>query len=175
MSGQELIPIVPAVPTLEMPTLDSAELAAVAGRLASFAHRWSSMAAPHPDRRWFRQLHRDDVHDVWLLGWDQAQGIELHDHGGSSGAFCVVTGRLLEASTDRITRRVVEREQVGPGDVRAFDADYVHDLVNPGPGAAVSIHVYSQPLRSMTFYDDRPATFLRPLRTEAADVPEAAA
>jgi Cysteine dioxygenase type I len=161
------------VTTLDVPTrtLDPAELGAVAGRLASFANRWSAMASPHPDRRWFRQLHRDDVHDVWLLGWDQAQGIELHDHGGSAGAFCVVTGRLLEASTDRVTRRRVERERVGLGDVRAFDADHVHDLVNPGPGAAVSIHVYSPPLRAMTFYDDAPGTFLTPVRTEAADSP----
>ena len=45
--------MVPAESALEIPapTLDPAELGAVAGRLASFANRWSAMAAPHPDRR----------------------------------------------------------------------------------------------------------------------------
>jgi predicted metal-dependent enzyme (double-stranded beta helix superfamily) len=168
--------MVPAVSTLEIPTptptLDPAELGAVAGRLASFANRWSAMAAPHPDRRWYARLHRDAAHDVWLLGWDQAQGIDLHDHGGSSGAFCVVTGRLVEAYTDRTTQPFVQRRQVGKGEVLAFAPDHVHDLTNPGPGAAVSIHVYSPPLQTMTFYDDAPGTFLSRLRTEPADSPE---
>ena len=102
--------MVPGVPALEVPapTLDPAELAAVAGRLASFANRWSALAAPHPDRRWYARLHRDADYDVWLLGWDRAQGIDLHDHGGSAGAFCVVTGRRMK-SAEKFMRRAPSR------------------------------------------------------------------
>src|SRR5205807_1953050 len=130
LSGRELIRMVPGVPPLEVPapTLDPAELAAVAGRLASFANRWSALAAPHPDRRWYARLHRDTDHEVWLLGWDRAQGIDLHDHGGSAGAFCVVTGRLVESYTDRTSQRLVRHRHVGPGEVLAFGPDHVHDL-----------------------------------------------
>ena len=161
-------PLAPPVALL----LDPAELAAIAGRLASIANRWSKLAAPHPDRRWYARLHRDAAHDVWLLGWDHAQGIELHDHGGSSGAFCVVTGRLVEAYTDRTTRPLLRRRPVGTGEVLAFGPDHVHDLSNPGPGAAISIHVYSPPLETMTFYDDGPGAFLARLRTDPTDSPE---
>ena len=166
--------MVPGVLALDVPapTLDPAELAAVAGRLASFAHRWSALAAPHPDRRWYARLHRDADHDVWLLGWDRAQGIDLHDHGGSAGAFCVVMGRLVEAYTDRTSQCLVRRRHVGPGEVLAFGPDHVHDLANPGPDVAISLHVYSPPLQTMTFYDDAPGTFLSRLRTEPADTPE---
>jgi hypothetical protein len=33
----------------------------------------------------------------------------------------------------------------------------------------VSVHVYSPPLSSMTFYDDRRDAFLVPLRTDAVE------
>ena len=112
--------MVPAVSTLEIPapTLDPAELGAVAGRLASFANRWSAMAAPHPDRRWYARLHRDAAHDVWLLGWDQAQGIDLHDHGGSCGAFCVAPQR-----STRVRRCFEDRGQPRSGGQVADDRD----------------------------------------------------
>jgi len=173
LSGREFNRTVSAVTTLEVPapTLDPAELAAIAARLASFAHRWSTLAAPHPDQRWFRRLHRDEAHDVWLLGWDRAQGIDLHDHGGSAGAFYVVTGRLVEAYTDRTAQHLVRCRRVGPGAVLAFGPDHVHDLANPGPEVAISLHVYSPPLQTMTFYDDGPGTFLARVRTEPADTP----
>ena len=163
--------MVPGVPALEVPapTLDPAELAAVAGRLASFANRWSAMAAPHPDRRWYARLHREAAHDVWLLGWDQAQGIDLHDHGGSRGAFHVVEGTLVEAHTDLADPAPLRTLPVGTGEGRQLPATRVHQVWNPGPGQAVSVHVYSPPLSSMTFYDDRPAAFLVPLRTDAVE------
>jgi predicted metal-dependent enzyme (double-stranded beta helix superfamily) len=126
------------------------------------------LAAPDPDRRWYQRLHHEAAYDVWLLGWDHAQGIELHDDGGSAGAFCVVTGELVEAYTDLESQRPVQSRRVRPGKVLPFGPDHVHDLVNPGPGVAISVHAYSPPLSTMTFYDDAPGTFLARVRTEAA-------
>ena len=37
--------------------------------------------------RWFRRLSITDDYDVWLIGWYGRQGVDLHDHGGSSGAL----------------------------------------------------------------------------------------
>ena len=51
--------------------------------------------------------------------------------------------------------------------MRAFEAGHRHDVVNEGPGPAMSVHVYSPPLTTMTFYghDDEP------VRTETIDLP----
>src|SRR5258707_12756842 len=47
--------------------------------------------------RWHRRLYRDARVDVWLISWLPTQGTQLHDHGGSAGAFTVVEGALTEA------------------------------------------------------------------------------
>lgn len=126
------------------------------------------MVKPEPDRRWYTRLHLDGAYDVWLLGWDRAQGIDLHDHGGSAGAFCVIEGELVEAYTDRQAQGRVRRRHLAAGETVSFGAHHVHDLLNPGSGVAVTVHAYSPPLATMTFYDDAPGTFLSRLRTESA-------
>jgi hypothetical protein len=52
-------------------------------------------------------------------------------------------------------------------------AGAVHDLVNPAPTPALSVHVYAPRLTHMTYYDHRPSGFLRPLRTQALAVGQA--
>ena len=54
------------------------------------------------DERWFTRLHGDDELDVWLISWVPDKSTELHDHGGSKGAFHVVDGTLLEAHSDLV-------------------------------------------------------------------------
>ncbi len=49
------------------------------------------------NERWHQRLYRDQRVDVWLISWLPTQGTQLHDHGGSSGAFTVLTGTLTEA------------------------------------------------------------------------------
>ena len=146
--------------------LDPAELGAIVGRLFSFANRWSEIAKPDPERRWHAHLHVENSYDVWLLGWDHAQGIDLHDHGGSAGAFCVIKGRLIEAHIDPRSSGRTQRRHVEAGETVSFGANHVHDLLNPGPAVAISVHAYSPPLSTMTFYDDAPGTFLARVRTE---------
>jgi hypothetical protein len=45
------------------------------------------------------------------------------------------------------------RREVPPGRPIPVASHAVHDVVNAGTCHATSIHVYSPPLRSMTFYD----------------------
>src|SRR5579875_3546482 len=49
------------------------------------------------NERWHQRLYRDRRVDVWLISWLPAQGTQLHDHGGSSGAFTILEGSLDEA------------------------------------------------------------------------------
>lgn len=125
-----------------------------------------------PDERWHQRLYRDRRVDVWLISWLPSQGTQLHDHGGSSGAFTVLTGELAEAiyrpggpMQDRVRRA---GESVG------FGSRYVHDVRNLSDAPAVSVHAYSAPLTTMNFYDVEPDGSLNRLLSMATDDPEPA-
>jgi hypothetical protein len=117
-------------------------------------------------RRCARLLHTP-AYEAWVIAWEAAAHFELHDHGGSQGAFHVVEGALVELHTDLTEPAPLRTLPIGTGEGRQVPATRVHRVWNPGPGRAVSVHVYSAPLSSMTFYDDRPDAFLVPLRTDA--------
>jgi predicted metal-dependent enzyme (double-stranded beta helix superfamily) len=115
-------------------------------------HRWTEGAG----RRYARLLETSS-YDVWLIVWSPSSGVDLHDHGGSEGAFIVATGRLIETYTDLVRRHPVRSRVVNAGGAIAIPATRVHQVSNPGPGEAVSVHVYSPPLAPMTFFDLSPS------------------
>jgi hypothetical protein len=127
------------------------------------------------DVRWHQRIYRDSSVDVWLITWLPSQGTQLHDHGGSAGSFTVVSGELAEAVYARTGQNTGElQEQTRPaGCSIGFDARYVHDVRNMSQAPAVSVHAYSLPLTSMTYYDlvDRS---LERVATLATDDPEPA-
>jgi hypothetical protein len=141
---------------------------ALAGLATTAARRLARSWAPPtlvPTGRWHVRLRLDEDHDVWLLGWGPGAGIDLHDHGDAAGALSVVHGRLVEhraAVGAEPTRRVVH-----PSEVATFALGDRHGVENPGRAAALSVHVYSPPLSSMSFYDERGSQ----LRQEAVDLP----
>ena len=92
--------IAPARPAFDAP-LSPAELLAITRELAQDHEQWRALAQHTPHERWFTRLAAHADHDVWLIGWDSYQGVDLHDHGGSSGALYVVDGELLETATRR--------------------------------------------------------------------------
>jgi hypothetical protein len=104
------------------------------------------------EQRWHQRIYRDHRVDVWLISWLPTQGTQLHDHGGSAGAFTVVSGALDEASLMPATGELRDRRRVAGGGA-AFDAQYIHDVRNLGDVPAVSVHAYSRPLTSMNYYD----------------------
>jgi len=102
-----------------------------------------------PHERWYTRLVAADDHEAWLLTWLPGQATDLHDHGGSAGAFTVLQGRLTEQTVDvRLTGR-----GYGPGATRHFGPHHVHRMVNAGTVPAVSVHVYSPALTRMTRYE----------------------
>ncbi|OLT17445.1 cysteine dioxygenase [Pseudonocardia sp. CNS-139] len=115
-----------------------------------------------PDRRWYRLLRSDDYVDVWLISWATEQTAELHDHAGSLGALTVVSGSLVEqrwAGDGLRSRRVVAGRGLG------FPLGHVHDVGNPAPEPAVSVHAYSPPLTAMSYYAVEPGGRLRRTRS----------
>ncbi|HEY3941057.1 MAG TPA: hypothetical protein VGL60_01120 [Acidimicrobiales bacterium] len=132
--------------------LSPVELLAIAHGFAGLARRWPGLANP-AERRW--SLVAATAHfEAFVIGWPAEGLLELHDHGGASGAIVVASGTLVETSVGRTpTDRTIQVTNVlHAGRHVAFEADRVHDVVNEGPDPATSVHVYSPALTSMTFY-----------------------
>lgn len=139
-----------------------------------YANEVSSGQYPYvdfdPDERWHQRIYRDRRVDVWLISWLPSQGTQLHDHGGSSGSFTVLSGRLTEAVVGGGRLRDRERDA---GESVGFGPHYVHDVRNLSEAPAVSVHAYSPPLTTMTYYDLE-AGRLEALASLATDEPEPA-
>jgi predicted metal-dependent enzyme (double-stranded beta helix superfamily) len=135
------------------------------------AAAWLAQAAPawedqpgvevgdgaEPRQRAYRLLVSSLHLEAWLICWPPGGRLELHDHGGASGALQVVRGRVQEAFLPGGASRVGHRE-LAAGDGVAFDGDYVHDVVNPGPALTTTVHVYGAASRSMSFYRLHPSS-----------------
>ena len=104
------------------------------------------------ENRWHVRLLCSAEVDLWLISWTAEQGTQLHDHGGSAGAFTVVEGRLEEAVWQPGRGALDDREH-STGDTVVFGEHYVHDVRNIREETTVSVHAYSPPLSSMRYYD----------------------
>jgi hypothetical protein len=131
-------------------------LALAAGYAADPA-RWPIAPRFNPVDRWYHRLTVADDHEVWLLTWLPGQGTELHDHGGSAGAFQVVEGTLTEdtVTSDNGPVRVAGRE-LGAGAGRRFGPRHIHRITNRSGRPAISVHVYGPALTTMTRYQVGP-------------------
>jgi hypothetical protein len=126
--------------------------------LVRLVHQWAPAVGNHAgsgqahDTRWWCRLELNDSYEVWLIAWDSDQSTTFHDHGPSSGAVKVISGSLIERRLQRDTAMISERE-IETGKVFAFGPDAVHDMHNADRGPSLSVHVYSPPLSTMTYFD----------------------
>lgn len=121
----------------------SAYLGRIAAQLAAGPEPLLPLACFDSRERWYGQLYAQPDHEAWLLSWLPGQRTGLHDHGGSAGAFTVVTGTLTETTVTlpaagQVTRRphLVTRT-LAAGRVRSFGPEHVHEIVNSGDQPAV--------------------------------------
>ncbi|GIF19759.1 putative metal-dependent enzyme (double-stranded beta helix superfamily) [Actinoplanes tereljensis] len=143
---------------------------AIATRFAATSDEWPVAPRFNPANRWYERLEVADDHEVWLLTWLPGQCTELHDHGGSAGAFHVFAGTLTEDTVSlpaggpaRITGR-----ELGEGAGRRFGTRHIHRITNRSSRPAVSIHVYGPALTTMTKYRIGAAGGLEVLTVEKA-------
>ncbi|GAB2477143.1 cysteine dioxygenase [Jatrophihabitans fulvus] len=164
--------------TVRMPSRSAAGRILPPAELAAFARYWADEVVagkyhPHIDydaeQRWHQRIYRDRRVDVWLISWLPTQGTQLHDHGGSSGAFTVLQGELTE--TVAAHGGLVDHRRTA-GSATRFGPRYVHDVRNLGDEPAISVHAYSAPLTAMNFYDLAEGRLER-IATLATDDPEA--
>ena len=125
---------------------------AIARAYAAAEDRWPVAPRFDPVDRWYHRLAVHDDYEVWLLTWLPGQGTDLHDHGGSAGAFHVHSGTLTEDTVSvgevpRITAR-----ELGDGAGRRFGSRHIHRITNRSNRPAISIHAYGPALSTMTKY-----------------------
>jgi hypothetical protein len=176
------------VSDLSTPSLNPVELLEFARFIAGEVRSCRYLVEYDEGRRWHQRLYRDQRVDLWLISWLPSQGTQLHDHGGSAGAFTVLSGELTEAiyqpavaasgrwpggpGPDSWPALVERRRPSGSG--AGFGRHYVHDVRNLSQAPAVSVHAYSPPLTSMSFYDFDDAGALRTLVSMPTEDPEPA-
>ena len=125
----------------------------IARLYASQPDDWPLAPRFDPTGRWYHRIHTGDDHEAWLLTWLPGQGTELHDHGGSAGAFVVVSGTLTElvaAETGNGIRLV--RNEFADGKGHRFGRHHIHQVTNESDRPAVSLHVYGPALTTMNRY-----------------------
>ncbi|MBP2476973.1 putative metal-dependent enzyme (double-stranded beta helix superfamily) [Crossiella equi] len=132
----------------------AAHPARIAIEVAADRSRWAHLLRYDPTERYTALLEKHGDQEIWIMSWLPGQRTELHDHGGATGAYTIVTGTLVE----RVARvadngRPVELvHALKEGQTRVFGPNYVHEVVNEGPDPAVSIHVFEQGRRPMPRY-----------------------
>jgi mannose-6-phosphate isomerase-like protein (cupin superfamily) len=133
--------------------------------------RWTSLLDPARAAAVLDPSQHEELAgaQVWLLSWLPGQGTPLHDHGRSAGAFAVAAGTLTERVVTRSPGPQLVTNDLTTGRVRWFGPRHVHQVRNDGAEPAVSIHVYTPPLRSMNTYRVEPTGLVR-TGTERAGV-----
>jgi hypothetical protein len=127
---------------------------ATATRYAADPDSWPVAPRFNAVDRWYHRLAQEPDHEVWLLTWLPGQGTDLHDHGGSAGAFHVFSGTLTEdtvATGADGSPRITARE-LGEGAGRRFGTRHIHRITNRSNRPAISIHAYGPALTTMTRY-----------------------
>ena len=130
-------------------------LEAIAAGLAAVTVPWELRNAETgdggvPTERQYSRVLSTPAYEAWVICWPSGGSLDLHDHGGSSGAFSIVSGELDEATIED-GATIVRRH--GPGATTGFGASHIHAVANRGTAMATSVHVYSPPLGSMSFYE----------------------
>lgn len=139
--------------------LTNAHPVRLAREFARDRRRWAHLLRYDPERRWFTRAEQTEEHEVWLMSWLPGQATDLHDHGGATGAFTVVSG-VLDERVVRGDGRAEALHTLQPGQSRVFGPNYVHQVRNDGPDPAVSVHVYRAARVPMTNYHLDPVTGL---------------
>jgi hypothetical protein len=94
-------------------------------------------------------LWRDEHSEAWLNLWWQPRDTGYHDHTGSCVGVYVIEGR---AWNEPLTvGEPPEAFEYGPGEMFCFPGEGIHRMDHQA--GAITIHVYSPPIRAIGHYD----------------------
>jgi predicted metal-dependent enzyme (double-stranded beta helix superfamily) len=139
--------------------LDETELLELAHALAERPELWQHLKVHDPETRTYAHVMQNDHLEAYLICWMDGHDTGFHDHDISRGALAVVQGEVRE---DRLTiggppsSRLLAR-----GQSVTFGAADIHRVQHSGDAPAVTLHVYSPPIRQMGQYEIEPGGTLK--------------
>lgn len=137
------------------------ELRTFAQWLTAERGRWEPLlaAAESGDARVYEQIWDDEYVNAWVIRWSEDADTGFHDHDASGAAIAVVSGRVRE---DRLTiGGTPYGREIDAGETFTVEPVAIHRVLHAGSGPAVTIHVYSPPLRRTGAYRLGPAGTLQ--------------
>lgn len=130
--------------------LSGPELEAFVAELADRPELWIHLVKHDASQRLFEELLSDDHLTAWLICWMNDHDTGFHDHDTSAGAVAIVGGRVHE---ERLAIGGAPRNRAfAAGESFHFSPADIHCVRHAGAGPAVTLHVYSPPLRRMGAY-----------------------
>ncbi|HEX3511035.1 MAG TPA: cysteine dioxygenase family protein [Solirubrobacteraceae bacterium] len=132
-------------------SLDGTELERFAAALAARVELWDGLVRHEPERRIYEELLADEHVTAWLICWMDDHDTGYHDHDDSGGAVAVIRGAVREQRL-AIGRRSRDRVFTA-GKTFHFTSADIHRVRHYGSEPAVTLHVYSPPLRRMGAYE----------------------
>ena len=144
---------------VEVPPLTVPELRALARELRANRDLWEPLVRVTPAERHYELLRQDERVMAWVISWMDDHDTGFHDHDRSAGAVAVARGRIREERL-RVGGPPASRV-LSAGDVLDFQASDIHRVAHEAGEPAVTIHVYSPPLRTMGAYIVEPSGALR--------------
>jgi hypothetical protein len=94
-------------------------------------------------------LWRDDHSEAWLNLWWQPRDTGYHDHDGSCVGVYVLAGRAWNEALTFGAGPLIR--DYAPGEAFSFPGDGIHRMDHEA--GAVTVHVYSPPIREIGYYE----------------------
>jgi hypothetical protein len=140
-----------AVPRPRGRDLSGPELETFVAELAAQPELWIDLVKHDSTQRVYSELLSDEHLTAWLICWMDDHDTGFHDHDVSAGAVAVVSGGVRE---QRLAIDGPPRNRAfAAGETFHFSPADIHRVRHSGVDPAVTLHVYSPPLRRMGAYE----------------------
>ena len=100
-----------------------------------------------------KRIYIDDEIEVLIITWGKNQEAKVHDHSENGCFLKVLEGSLEEnifsLNLDSMNKRILEKGNISYMDNKIG----LHSVINRLDEICVSIHIYSPPNHSTTFYE----------------------
>lgn len=100
---------------------------------------------------------------LWLLGWTESHGTEIHDHAESQVGLTILRGRIVENIYDLSGKRTNSRI-LNAREAIAAGTPYIHEVHGTAKSLElpdVSLHAYWPPLRTQTLFKPEGSTIVQ--------------
>ncbi len=106
-------------------------------------------------------IHRNDYFELMVICWDAGHQTPLHDHNQSSGWMLPIEGNIHETryQMKQDPKPHFEKVSTHPVAGAAYIDDFIgmHVLHNDSGKQAITLHLYSPPIRECRYYDAQSA------------------